>query len=399
MTYDVVRHDVVLFGGLQMPTGGKTLPILHDTWVWNGSSWTEKHPQHEPAFGYDWHAPTMAFDPITNSVLMYGVTTDYKPQTWSWNGSDWTQLSPSTTPASMGTLVADGDQVLLLVGSAGLVGGRFVTQTWAWNGAKWNLLHPKVDLPTIAYPSAAYDAARGKLLVVTGDTWTWDGSGWSRQHPALQPPIGYVVYMASLREVVSWGDVSSDKDDDLWAWNGSNWTLIVPPGTTAVPHVATPGTGKGRNQLGPMTPDEAAAAVRATVVNSRPVLLPAAPPSWAYDATVYVSPDDFEIRYQSDLRDQSLDLALEAANPPPGGPASSDTYVKFRNALALKYRAPGYAEYFVYDTSAPRSDRWLMWLEPGTMSIQGSTQQGAWYFLSASGLTDAEFWQVANALR
>jgi hypothetical protein len=72
--------------------------------------------------------------------------------------------------------------------------------------------------------------------------------------------------------------------------------------------------------------------------------------------------------------------------------------VKFRNSVALKYRPAGYAEYFVYDTTAPTSQRYLSWIEPGSMTNPQLADPGVPYFLSATGLTDQEFWQVANSL-
>jgi hypothetical protein len=40
-----------------------------------------------------------------------------------------------------------------------------------------------------------------------------------------------------------------------------------------------------------------------------------------------------------------------------------------------------------------------MWNEPGTTAEQVMKVPGVPYFLSADGLTDAEFWQMANSLR
>jgi len=46
------------------------------------------------------------------------------------------------------------------------------------------------------------------------------------------------------------------------------------------------------------------------------------------------------------------------------------------------------------------SQRWLMWDEPGTMvNPMGKTPNLVPYFLGTSGLTDQEFWQVANSLK
>ena len=400
MAYDSARHDIVLFGGTEQVKGKVGTTTVAETWAWDGSSWHEKHPLHAPAIGYEWQGPSMQFDPITRTVLLFGFTTNsgsgggYQPQTWSWNGSDWTQLSPATTPTSPGTMLVSGRQVLLLAGSPGLVGGRYLTQTWAWNGSSWIVLNPKVNLPLLGTASGAYDPMRGQLVVLTGDTWTWDGSSWSRQHPTLQPvTVGYAAYIESLHEVVSWGDVNSSVDNEMFGWTGSDWKLLD-PGT-----VQAGLSNGGKGYLGVMSPDQAATTIRSTVKNTQPVILPTSLPGGPYDATVRADADGFNIDYQSDLRDKRISFGIVVANPPPGGPGSSDTRVKFRNAIPLKYSQPGYAQYFVYDPTAPLSNRWLMWIEPGTMTNAQIAGPGVPYFLSASGLTDQEFWQVANSLK
>jgi len=401
MAYDEARHNVVLFGGSSRVSGSAKAgeAPVDDTWTWNGATWQEQHPAHEPTFGAD-RATTMQFDPITRTVLAYGFTkstteaiTNIRAETWSWNGSDWAQLSPATSPSDSGTMLLDGRHVLLVAASAGMVRGRYLTQTWEWDGNTWHLLDPKVNLPLLGFASGAYDPQRGQLVLLTGDTWTWDGSTWARQHPNFQPPtVGYTVYMPSLREVVSWGDVSSSLDNEVYAWDGTDWRVIGPGISPSLEN-------GGKGYQGVMTPDQAAAVVRGTVKNTRPVLLPTVLPDNGYDAGLYADADGFNIRYQSDQRDKSIDFGIVAPNPPPGGSASQATAVKFRNALPTKSTARGYAEYFVYDPTSPTSQRWLMWTEPGTMANPDLAGGGVPYFLATSGLTDKEFWQVANSLR
>jgi hypothetical protein len=390
MAYDEAHHDVVLFGGDVNATHG--LASVNDTWIWNGSTWQQKHPPHAPSTG----GGEMAFDPATHTVLLFRLTQGNGSETWSWNGSDWMLMRSGGGPSDLaGTMAFDGHQLIVFGGTGSPVGGRYLTQTWAWDGSTWNLLNPKVNLPLLGYASAAYDPTRGQLVVLTGDTWTWDGASWSRQHPALQASsIGYMVYMASLHEVVSWGETSSRTENDMFGWDGANWNLLE-PGTPI------PATTNGKGGVSARTsPDQAAATVRTTVTNTHPVLLPAALPSGGpYDVYVSATVESFNLRYESDLRDKEITLGIVVANPPPGGPNSSATYVKFRHAIALKgATAAAPAIYVVSDPNNPLSDRWLMWAEPGSSTFQFSADPGVPYFLSASGLTDQEFWQVANSL-
>jgi hypothetical protein len=392
MAYDQVHQVTVMYGGMKLavPGGKGGVVAANDTWTWDGKSWKEQRPVHEPGLTFDWPA-TMDFDSGSRTVLLYGFqklpsgnSTTMQAQTWSWNGSDWTRLSPSTTPSTIGQMVGG----YLIGQSADRVAGRYVSQVWLWNGSNWVLLGPGNDAP-FASGSAAYDAKRSQLVVFNGDTWTWDGRTWTRQHPAHEPPaVGYMTYFPPLQAFVQYGAVYGNTNNDVWVWNGADWTLLE-AGNVAPP------APSGR--LGPTTPDAAKAFVRQTMTATTPALFPGwLPPGM--DARVVATTDQFNLDLASDQRDKTIFLGTVAANPSPGGPSSSDTHVKFRNALAMKDQSAGTAEYFVYDASAPRSDRWLMWLEPGTTSVQGSTSPGVWYFLSASGLTDQEFWQVANSL-
>jgi hypothetical protein len=399
MAYDEARHNVVLFGGLAQVSAGKAgLQPVDDTWIWDGSTWREIHPLSEPAFGYDLGAPTMGYDPISKTVLMYGHTrstseamTGIRAETWSWNGSDWSQVGSAGGPTTIGTMVRDRTRVLIVAESASMVDGRYVMQTWTWDGSTWKLVNPKVNLPPVVFVSAAYDPERAQVVLLSADTWVWDGSTWARKHPSLQPPVaGYMAYIPSLHAVVSWGDITGRLDYGTFAWDGADWKTIVPGPAQA---------GAKGGDLGVMTPDQAATLIRATVKDAQPILLPAHLPDANWDATVYPQPDGFTIRYQSDQRDKSIELGIMVANPPPGGAHSKDSMVRFRNALPLKYSTRGYAEYFVYDTTSPTSVRWLMWIEPGTMTNPQLAGPGVPYFLAADGLTDAEFWQVANSLR
>jgi hypothetical protein len=392
MAYDQVRHVTVMYGGmaLEVPGGKGGVGPANDTWTWDGKSWRQQHPAHEPGLTFDWPA-TMDFYSGSGTVLLYGFqklasgnSTTMQAQTWSWNGSDWTRLSPSTSPTTIGQMVGG----YLIAQSADRVAGRYVSQMWLWNGSSWVLLGPGNDAPFVS-GSAAYDARGSRLVVFNGDTWTWDGSKWTRQHPAHEPPAaGYMTYFPPLNAFVQYGALYGNTNNDVWAWNGTDWTLLE-AGNVAPP--------KRSGQLGPTTTDAAKAFIRQTMTATTPALFPAWLPS-GMEASVVATTDQFNLDLASDQRDKTIFLGTVVANPPPGGPNSSDSHVKFRNALAMKYQSPGTAEYFVYDPSAPRSDRWLMWIEPGTTSTQGSTSPGVLYFLSASGLTDQEFWQVANSL-
>ena len=381
MAYDPVRHVVLMFGGIGLGT-------LNDTWTWDGRAWIQRQPLHVPALTESW--PTaMAFDPISRMVLLYGHTaTDYAMQTWAWNGSDWLQLHPATDPGiDMPMMVSTADHALLLGGGA-RIGGRYFTQTWSWDGSDWKQLDPRANLPASQF-AVAFDEQHNRIVAVdagNGDTWTWDGATWTRQLPgkgvAFPSGMGYMVYFSALHEVISWGDQYNAGNGELWAWDGSTWTLLAPG-------PAYQSNSRGSDYLGTMSPAAAEIAVRYTVTATKPVLMPGWLPA-GLEAQVNANADFFSIEYQSDQRDKSISFGILVGQPPPGDTHSQESTVKFRG---------GTADYFVYDTSSPLSQRWLEWNGPGTMANPQTKAPGVPYFLSSDGLTDQEFWQIANSLK
>lgn len=385
MAYDTARHVVLLFGGIgPTQSSGPSTVNLNDTWTWDGQAWTQRQPKHVPALTESW-LTAMAFDPISRMVLLYGHTAaDYKMQTWAWDGSDWIQMHPLSDPGiDMPTMVSTADHALLL-GVGAQIGGRYFTQTWSWDGSEWKRLNPQVNLPADQF-AIAFDEQRNRVVAldVNGDTWTWDGLSWTRQHPSAFPSgMGYLVYFSALKEVISWGDQYNVGNGELWAWAGSNWILLAVGPTH-------PSNTRGSDYLGTMTPAAAEIAVRNTVTASKPVLMP----SWlppGVEAQVRATADSFSIQYQSDQRDKTITWGIVVAQPPPGGNHAVETHMTFR---------AGTADYFVYDATSPLSQRWLMWNEPGTMANPQTKGPGIPYFLSSDGLTDQEFWQIADSLK
>jgi hypothetical protein len=108
-------------------------------------------------------------------------------------------------------------------------------------------------------------------------------------------------------------------------------------------------------------------------------------------AAVLATAGSYEIDYTDDQHTREIHLAVnEGVNPPPHVSNGSQTYPAFRGARTL---------YTVYDTTAPLSMRYLLWQEPGNWSSKMTQMPGIEYFLNATGLTEAEFFRVADSLR
>lgn len=392
MAYDASRKVVVMFGGTGKGAATRSAPVdLNDTWTWNGSKWIQQHPAHSPKLGAGGWESTMASDPSNARILLTGFVNDtamnITGETWSWDGSDWINLGVGT-PSTPGRMFSDGRQVFLIAQPFWPVHGRWVYQTWRWDTSAWTLLNLERDLPaTVGLGGIAFDWQHQALVMLNGDTWTWDRSSWWRQHPLTQPTgAGYLVYFAALHEVVAWGDQYGTPDNAMWRWDGTTWSVLQ--AATVRPPTPSPAPGREVVQSGPMTPDDAAALIRKTVTTESPVLLPAWLPA-GLEATVSAGPDGFTLRYLSDQRDIDINWGIVVPSPPPAPPGAGGGPVQFRGVTA---------EYMVLDKTATYSSRWLMWSEPGVMATFPTKSGEVPFFLSADGLTDAEFWQLANSL-
>ena len=112
-----------------MVFGGEGIDFdpLGDTWAYDGSSWTQLSPAHSPsprrgavAAAYDGKMVLFGGDVISPSTQDW-LSVD---ETWVWDGTDWTQQQPSQSPPprSFAAMAAAGKVVLF---GGGNFGGDF----------------------------------------------------------------------------------------------------------------------------------------------------------------------------------------------------------------------------------------------------------------------------------
>jgi hypothetical protein len=86
MAYDAATNQLLLFGGgtSHTPTA---LGYHGDTWVWDGSNWTQLHPVTSPPARQN---PDMVYDAARQQIVLYGgYDGQYLSDTWTWNGTTW----------------------------------------------------------------------------------------------------------------------------------------------------------------------------------------------------------------------------------------------------------------------------------------------------------------------
>jgi Protein of unknown function (DUF4232) len=127
------------------------------------------------------------------------------------------------------------------------------------------------------------------------------------------------------------------------------------------------------------TPPEAAALIDHMVLNVYPLLVPGAIGD-DYQALLLADAKSFTVDYMSTTRHATVELALLEVMPNQGATASP-TIRTFRGVPAA----------YQVDGAGPTAPRSLYWTEP-------SENHGVPYALLTDGLTDSEFWQMANSL-
>jgi hypothetical protein len=149
-----------------------------------------------------------------------------------------------------------------------------------------------------------------------------------------------------------------------------------------VPWIAASPTPMPPSLLEPqsLSLDQASATIWSTVTKVRPLLLPTALPIGAQEH-VSAQSDSFTVEY----RTNQADIALMIAKPDLGIPPANITQRTFRGVPAL---------YEVSLPDQPSAGQFLIWTEPGSSPLDPN---GVPYFLKVGGLTQSEFWQVANS--
>jgi len=260
MAYDAAADDMVLFGGQNSYPLGGPLAVSGDTWAWNGSTWTEEFPAASPPARAD---ASMAYDSATEQVVLFGGQTTSGSylceqclnDTWVWNGSTWTEEFPSTSPparanATMTYDAATGNVVLFGGVGIGLIA---LNDTWVWNGSTWTEEFSATSPPARANATMTYDAATGNVVLFGGvgssngqpyltDTWMWNGSTWTEENLTNYPPGRYaatMAYDAAAGDVVLFGGEGNSGVgllDDTWTLGANAVNLgtayVCPSGAT-----------------------------------------------------------------------------------------------------------------------------------------------------------------------
>ena len=132
--------------------------------------------------------------------------------------------------------------------------------------------------------------------------------------------------------------------------------------------------------------------LRAQATSTLPLLVPnAIPAQWTIHVLIDehgAAPDEITLWFSDAQSKQVVELSIAGSKVLLPTPHTEDSDPNFRGDTKSYYR--------VADIRDATSDRKLVWFEPISLSQRGSGGTG--YALTTSGLTNEEFWLIANSL-
>ena len=180
MAYDAARAQVVLFGGLdgQILQDEHPLENRDDTWVWDGTNWTQKSPANSPPpRGY----LAMAYDAARAQVVLFGGINSNNfvryNDTWVWPSDSGGGGTIVVLPLSLSFTYQEGDfgpivpQPLAVSGTGGPIG--FTTFASTTSGGNWLSVTPTNDttpstLSVSVAPGLLAGTYNGEITILSG---------------------------------------------------------------------------------------------------------------------------------------------------------------------------------------------------------------------------------------
>lgn len=261
--YDPALNGSLLFGGCVSGVQWySTCTPTNETWLFNGSAWTQLHPENAPSPRY---YTMMTYDAADGYMLLFGGNASGGPwngtngtgsgflgDTWEFSQGNWHQLQPSSSPspraaAGMAYDVADHEVVLyggesyrvLLNQASETYAGSDTNDTWTYSGGVWTQIFPHTNPgPRDSFPMT-YDPNSSSVMLFGGFTWsggggnygdTWEFAAGAWQQVALAGSAAYASNNAALAAdpalggpVLFGGHYQYSYYGTTLVFNGSTW--------------------------------------------------------------------------------------------------------------------------------------------------------------------------------
>lgn len=172
--------DVLLFAGAD----GRS--FLNDTWLWDGTAWSELPNAGGPGgFGQ-----SLVFDAARARALVFGGAESASIQLSTlalFDGARWRDTPDPRAPARASAAMAFDQHRKRAVLFGGQEGDSFYDETWEWDSetARWSPRPTDVAPPPLAYASMAYDPERRRTVLFGGWLPSFDPLGQTWEYRVL----------------------------------------------------------------------------------------------------------------------------------------------------------------------------------------------------------------------
>jgi N-acetylneuraminic acid mutarotase len=243
--FDPIRDRMIIYGGTQTSADGKTFTPIHDTWEFDGTTWT-KHGGEGP----DVLKPILVYDAARNQVVMLAINSKVETQMYAYDPapSAWNQLKPSTLPGcvneGMATFQESNNTVLYTGGVC--TNSSTSDETLEWDGTNWNKITLLSEAGRVFGAAMAYDANRSSVLMFGGtpvggvpraDTYTYSGGAWLAFADVTRPgPRSLFSFTSDPVNSTIWmfgGTTDTETLSDFWRYDNGTWQAVTATGGPA----------------------------------------------------------------------------------------------------------------------------------------------------------------------
>lgn len=248
--FDPVRDRLVIYGGTQISADGKTLTPAHDTWEFDGTTWTQVGGEG-PAVT----KPLLAYDAARNQIIMLALDPNTATLMYTYDASsgNWNPVTPATLPPCVneGQMTWQGSNQTVVYTGGVCSNATGADETYEWDGTTWNKI-PLTAIATRVFGAAfAFDDSRQEVAMFggtppvgspTADTWIYQSQNWFSLSDGTRPsarslftfttdPVNNTIWMfGGTDDVTTFGD--------LWEYQNGNWQQLFitnTPGTCITP--------------------------------------------------------------------------------------------------------------------------------------------------------------------
>ncbi len=234
--FDPIRDRLVIFGGTQTSADGKTLTSVHDTWEFDGTTWT-----HVGGEGPAVTKPLLAYDAARNQIIMLALDANSATVMYAYDpaAGTWNKLTPATLPPCVNEgqiAYQEVNQTVVYTGGvcANAVG---LDETYEWDGTTWNKITLTATATRVFGAAMAYDSLRQLTTMFggtpsvgqpTADTWVYGSQTWfslsDGTRPSARSLFSFTTDPANNTIWMYGGSDEFTTYSDLWKYQNGEWT-------------------------------------------------------------------------------------------------------------------------------------------------------------------------------